>query len=143
MRRGGFFDLSVGTVEHGFPEGNAWPWIHWIRREWNGLTISFTPWRNIGDYLITYFQEGLFDEQPKRAREQCISLLTTQPHFGGVRYWFECPVCEAQVRTLHLPKGPLNSYLCRQCNHLTYGSSQRSHTENAKWSTQRCQQPKS
>jgi len=60
--------------------------------------------------------------------KQVIQTETTQPYYGGVRYWFTCPQCKRRCRKLHLPGGALRFY-CRQCHDLTYEScqSQRKH----------------
>jgi hypothetical protein len=60
-----------------------------------------------------------------------IHLDTTDPHFGGWRFWFVCPLmaggrmCGRRVGKLYLP--PSDRYFgCRQCYDLTYASCQRS-----------------
>ena len=133
MKRGGFFDMEVGSVEQGGTSGNAWPWIHWIRREPSGITLSYTTHWTIRENLAAFLDSAFSDEEPARAIEQQIQLTTTEPRFGGVRYWFVCPECEARVRTLHLPFGYFKRYECRSCHRLTYRSSQQSHTERAQW----------
>jgi hypothetical protein len=62
-----------------------------------------------------------------------VRLLTTKPHFGGVRWWFACPFsskdrerCGRRVGKLYLPPGE-RRFGCRQCHALTYKSSQESH----------------
>jgi hypothetical protein len=58
-----------------------------------------------------------------------VRFETTQPHFGGRRWWFLCPLyrknmpCERRVRKLYRP--PLLWYFgCRSCLDLTYRSVQ-------------------
>ncbi len=59
-----------------------------------------------------------------------IYLAPTHPHFGGVRWWFLCPLqvdgatCGNRVAKLHLRNGHFG---CRSCHDLTYLSCQRSH----------------
>jgi len=54
-----------------------------------------------------------------------IRLQTTKPHFGGLRYWFTCPlitdgvVCRRRVRKLYVPPGG-KYFGCRICHDLTY-----------------------
>jgi hypothetical protein len=61
-----------------------------------------------------------------------IHLTTTQPNFGGARWWFVCPlatdgvVCGRRVGKLYLPPGK-RYFGCRHCNDLTYASCQESH----------------
>lgn len=55
-----------------------------------------------------------------------ISLQSTNPHFGGERFWFVCPQCKRRVGKLLLPPGSA-FYRCRQCHDLTYFSCNESH----------------
>lgn len=56
-----------------------------------------------------------------------ISLTTTACHFGGVRYWFICPLsvngvhCGKRVGTLYLASGG-HYFGCRHCYNLSYES---------------------
>jgi hypothetical protein len=81
------------------------------------LTLSYRPCRRA---------EG-------RELTERVQLLTTKPHFGGVRWWFECPFswkggepCGRRVGKLYLPPRE-RRFGCRQCHDLTYKSSQESH----------------
>jgi hypothetical protein len=62
--------------------------------------------------------------------EQGIKLITSTPHYGGIRWWFECPLvidgkhCGRRVGKLYLPPGA-KYFGCRHCYDLTYRSSQR------------------
>jgi hypothetical protein len=59
----------------------------------------------------------------------CIALQTTRPRFGGVRWWFTCPLvaddvsCDRRVAKLYLPPGG-RYFGCRECYRLTYRSAQ-------------------
>jgi hypothetical protein len=59
-------------------------------------------------------------------------LETTRPYFGGLRWWFTCPIvnCYRRVAKLHLPPGG-KYYACRHCYDLTYTSCQESHQFDA------------
>lgn len=48
-----------------------------------------------------------------------IKLTTTYPNYGGIRYWFICPLCKKRVATLHEYH---TYYLCRVCSNLYYTS---------------------
>lgn len=56
-------------------------------------------------------------------------MIATDPHFGGVRWWFVCPLivngqaCRRRVGKLYLP--PRGKYFgCRHCYGLSYRSRQ-------------------
>lgn len=52
-----------------------------------------------------------------------IPIVTTQPHFGGERYWFRCD-CKRHVGRLFLPACK-QEFLCRHCLNLIYRSARR------------------
>lgn len=64
-----------------------------------------------------------------------ITLVPTSLPWGGVRWWFICPLsfdgkaCRRRVSTLYNPPG-LRYFACRHCYELTYQSCQDSHKEN-------------
>jgi hypothetical protein len=58
-----------------------------------------------------------------------IRLQTTRPRYGGVRWWFTCPLvvngqsCHRRVGKLYLPPAR-RCFGCRQCHQLTHRSAQ-------------------
>jgi hypothetical protein len=50
---------------------------------------------------------------------QKVQLRFTRPHFGGVRRWFECPVCLRRVAAIYAPEW---YFACRHCSNLKYSS---------------------
>ena len=50
-----------------------------------------------------------------------VSLTTTRPYFGGVRWWFVCPVNGTRAAKLHLPSGS-DIFASRQAFDLAYRS---------------------
>jgi hypothetical protein len=64
-----------------------------------------------------------------------IPLQTTFPHFGGVRWWFTCPLlgksgpCNRRVAKLYLPPGG-RYFGCRHCYNLTYETCLLSHNRD-------------
>jgi hypothetical protein len=71
------------------------------------------------------------DDTPAEQFEYAIALTTTLQHYGGVRWWFHCPLgvdgqaCSRRVRKLYLPPGA-RYFGCRHCYDLTYASRQTS-----------------
>jgi hypothetical protein len=78
---------------------------------WLRLTYTFTASKHDIDYRIR--------------------LVTTRPRFGGLRWWFICPLgvdsraCGRRVGKLYLPPGG-RYFGCRHCYNLTYTSCQES-----------------
>lgn len=66
-----------------------------------------------------------------RDLEYTLALRSVAQHFGGARWFLECPMlmtngepCRRRVRTLYLP--PAGRYFgCRRCHDLTWASVQR------------------
>jgi len=70
--------------------------------------------------------------EPAQAIAYRVQLQTTRPNFGGVRWWFTCPLsvrgqaCGRRVKKLYL----VGRYFgCRHCHGLTYRSSQQAHQD--------------
>ncbi len=67
-----------------------------------------------------------------------IALTTTQPHYGGLRWWWICPLvkdgrrCGRRVGKIYLPPGG-QYFGCRHCYALTYESCQESHKYDGLW----------
>lgn len=80
------------------------------------------------DYVrLFYTQTDRFTGEKKKDFDYRIELVTTPCHFGGVRFWFICPLivnesyCGRRVGKLYLP-GNATYFGCRHCYNLTYGS---------------------
>jgi len=67
-----------------------------------------------------------------RSVDYTVRMVKASPHFGGLRWYFLCPLvvngkpCLCRVSKLYLPPGGLY-FGCRTCYRLTYTSSQESH----------------
>jgi hypothetical protein len=53
--------------------------------------------------------------------DDLISLTTSRPPFGGIRWWFRCPRTYRRVRVLHLPLGGRH-FWSRRAHRLAYAS---------------------
>ncbi len=61
-----------------------------------------------------------------------IPLISTTPHYGGLRWWFKCPVKGIRVAKLYLPPAATH-FASRQAHDLTYTSCQQSGQSNRFW----------
>ena len=65
-----------------------------------------------------------------------VELVSTRPHYGGLRWWFLCPLivaghaCQRRVRKLYLPPGG-NYFGCRHCGELNYTSQREADRDRA------------
>ncbi|MFZ4217851.1 HGGxSTG domain-containing protein [Enterobacter ludwigii] len=53
------------------------------------------------------------------AHSVTMALTTTSPKYGGIRWWYVCPVCEKRKAALYVSGTAL---ICRQCAGLHYAS---------------------
>ena len=113
-------------MQEGIQRRGYWRWRNHITRnivasigyEVN-TTDSASPW-----VRVYYSIPGT------REKISCkVRLRTTQPYFGGVRWWFSCHLakdgkyCGRRVGKLYLPSGS-RYFGCRLCYDLSYRSSQ-------------------
>ncbi len=75
----------------------------------------------VKDYLQKFrikLKEEVLSSVMEIARQE-VRLDTTNTGFGGIRYWFDCPICSRRVGTLFAH--PLNGKVgCRICLGLEY-----------------------
>lgn len=79
------------------------------------------------------FRDLVFGGLPSPTVELSVELTSTEPAFGGKRWWFACPlrteegqVCARRVAKLWLPRGE-RFFGCTKCHDLTHKSSQECH----------------
>jgi hypothetical protein len=122
--------MREGILRAGIRRSGAWQWKYrdghtcWIEYEVSTFDMGWPTVR------LAY---GWPDKGTGR-RETAgyrVALTTTRPRFGGLRWWFVCPLvvngrpCGRRAGKLYLP--PRGRYFgCRQCYDLTYTSSQES-----------------
>lgn len=51
-------------------------------------------------------------------QDYTVRLETTRPHYGGLRWWFRCPVLRCGRRVAILYGGKI--FACRKCHNLAY-----------------------
>ncbi|HEX8071058.1 MAG TPA: hypothetical protein VF546_13970 [Pyrinomonadaceae bacterium] len=103
--------------------GCAGVWF-WPR---GGFAVSYRVARSGADlWLALKYEHG-------RALAQRVRLDATRPHYGGLRWFFRCPLCWRRVRDLHLPAARLTVFGCRRCHALAYESAQVTRGANAFW----------
>ena len=119
--------MREGIVARGVYRRGTWQWSNPDTGEVTAsigyeadATNSAEPWVRLhytaGDQQVDYY----------------IRLAATNANFGGIRWWFTCPLiisgrpCNRRVGKLYLPPG--GTYFgCRHCYDLTYTSCQESH----------------
>lgn len=116
-----------GVFEKG--PGNFWTsrWTNAMGEE--VASIGYWVKSSPGDGLhlqLSYTITNRFNDE-KTPLDYPIELTTTPCNFGGIRYWFICPLvvngspCGRRVAKLYLPPGG-KYFGCRHCYNLTYTS---------------------
>jgi hypothetical protein len=115
-----------GILREGVHHFGGWKWCNAatgeetssIRYEVNTTDMAFPRVRLY--YTFTRTQEHM---------DYTIRLQSTRPYFGGLHWWFTCPLlrlgksCNRRVSKLYLPPGGRH-YGCRHCYDPSYQSCQ-------------------
>jgi hypothetical protein len=108
----------------------SWRWTYQSGRSCSIVyeVATFDPARPVVrlSYTLTHGATG-----QQESLDYDVDLTTTRPRFGGLRWWFVCPLivngehCERRAGKLYLPPGARN-FGCLRCHRLTYTSCQES-----------------
>jgi len=102
---------------------------------WHFWTLRWTSTRTGEDLASIGFVPDTRDERDPFVRlhynangnpkDYRVRLESSRPPFGGLRWWWRCPVvaCGKRVQKLYLPPGG-GVFACRSCHRLTYTSVQ-------------------
>jgi hypothetical protein len=118
--------MREGILLEGIHQSGVWSWLDSITGETTsslGYEVDTTnpahSWIRLF-YTITSTGDKV---------DYTVRLTSTRPYFGGLRWWFICPlpvngrICYRRVGKLYLPYYA-RFYGCRHCYDLTYRSSQ-------------------
>lgn len=122
--------MREGVLKAGVRQAGSWRWAY---RAGGGFTVNYEAdtldpsWPTIRLWY-TWIWTSTKQQELADYRAQ---LTATCPRFGGLRWWFVCPLtvggrpCGRRVGKLYLP--PHGRYFgCRHCYDLTYTSCQES-----------------
>jgi hypothetical protein len=117
-----------GILRPGVHHFGGWKWSHAATGE---ETSSFGYEVNMTDIAFPWVRLYYTFTRTQEHMDYKIRLQTTRPCFGGLRWWFTCPLlrlgrpCNQRVSKLYLHAGG-RYYGCRHCYDLTYQSCQES-----------------
>jgi hypothetical protein len=119
--------IRQGAVVPGSLHHSLWSWTNDAAEE---------------PHAIARYEGDLRNESAAWLQLQCITedgsvnqslwLTHTHPHFGGLRWWFWCPVMNVRAGKLYLPPGA-RLFASRRAYGLTYESCQRSGASERFW----------
>ncbi len=109
-----FCDYKRGTVS----------WTNGCGETFSSIAIEVSK-ESYGGFVRLQYTTGHSASNSKQAMDYRIRLEETRCQYGGVRYWFLCPLtvkgkfCGKRVGKIYLPPG--GAYFgCRHCYDLTY-----------------------
>ncbi|CAH0538570.1 hypothetical protein [Vibrio marisflavi] len=94
-----------------------------IKSTLHGITVWSLAWRATDSYIELYYSLPY-----KRDYQRTVKLIHQQAHYGGQRYYLECPTCGEKRKQLYIVSG---EPACRLCHQLHYKSQSESPYERA------------
>jgi hypothetical protein len=119
--------MREGILKVGVHLSGSW---YWKFTHGHVCTINYEA--NTTDLADAYLRVMYTLPSKKESFDYRVRLTTTRPQFGGLRWWFICPLvqggqaCGRRVGKLFSPPGA-RYFGCRHCYDLTYTSCQESH----------------
>src|SRR5262245_48017606 len=129
--------MREGILKPGVHLTGGWRWVYHGGRE-NSISYevdTLDPARPAVRLFYTVTRSGT---KERESLDYPVELTTTRPRFGGLRWWFICPLvvsgreCGRRVGKLYLPPGG-RYFGCRHCYNLTYTSCQESRKYDRVW----------
>jgi hypothetical protein len=120
-----------GILKAGVRLSGSWRWTY---RSGSGFTVNFeVDTLDLSCPFVRLWYSWVWTStQQQGSDDYRVRLTATRPRFGGLRWWFVCPLivdgrpCGRRVGKLYLP--PRSRYFgCRHCHELTYTSCQERH----------------
>src|SRR6267378_1754068 len=118
---------QLSVMRHNKIPGGTIPW----RNSLGERILSVGYWLELKaeDQRVVHLVQKVKADGTETRFHEPILLTSTIPNFGGVRWWFICPLiedgvaCKRRVKKLFLPPGE-TYFGCRACYNLTYESAQ-------------------
>lgn len=107
--------------------------IHWSRANTSTGSISIAI-NEKNTLLYLSYTITSRENKDKQSFNYNVKIVTSKCNYGGVRYWFICPLnvngktCDRRISTLYLPPDG-NYFGCRHCHDLTY-EAQKEHNKS-------------
>jgi hypothetical protein len=117
-----------GILKAGVRLSGSWRWLYASGRE-NSINYEVLTIDMVRPLLRLSYSQSRPGTEQRESMDYDVALTTSRPRFGGLRWWFVCPLT-VNGRPCHRRCGKL--YLhgcyfgCRTCHGLTYTSSQES-----------------
>lgn len=125
-----------GILRAGVARSGSWRWGRRRKRHQGTITYEVRT-TDMACPVVRLSYSWVVRGEAKDSVDYPVRLTTTVPRFGGIRWWFRCPLlvrggapCDRRVGKLYLPPGG-RYFGCRHCHRLTYTSCQESRKGDA------------
>lgn len=120
--------MREGILKAGVERNGSWRWTY---RSGNSFSVSYeVQTLDLDNSRVRLFYSWTWNGQSEpQSADYPVALTTTRLRFGGLRWWFICPLivngqeCNRRVGKLYLP-ARARYFGCRHCHDLTYQSAQ-------------------
>ncbi len=115
-------------LKAGVHRWGSWHWVYHGGRE-NSITYEVNTLDPACPFVRLSYTITNPSTKERESLDYHVELTTTRPRYGGLRWWFVCPLvvrgcpCKRRVGKLYLPPGG-RYFGCRHCYELTYESTQ-------------------
>ena len=122
--------MQEGVLGEGVCRDGWWTWKYADGRE-NSISYGVDTNDKSYPFVRLWYSWTNPHTDEKEPIDYQVELTTTCPRFGGLRWWFLCPLvvggrpCKRRVGKLYLPPGS-RYFGCRHCHDLSYTSRQES-----------------
>jgi hypothetical protein len=120
--------VREGILKAGVQRWGGWRWVYHDGRE-NSIGYEVDTLDQATPFVRLFYTLTHPQTKEQVPLDYRVALTTTRPRYGGLRWWFVCPLaaggcpCGRRVAKLYLP--PRGHYFgCRHCHDLTYRSAQ-------------------
>src|SRR5437016_5711621 len=102
--------MREGILQAGVHQTGGWRWIYHGGRE-NSISYEVDTLDQTRPFVRLMYTLSRSGKKERESLDYPVELTTTQPRFGGLRWWFVCPLivssreCGRRVGKLYLPPG--------------------------------------
>jgi hypothetical protein len=129
--------MREGILKSGVRSIGGWRWVYHSGKE-NSISYDVDTLDPARPVVRLSYSLTRAEMKERDSLDYRVQLTTTRPRFGGLRWWFICPLivggraCNRRVGKLYLPPGG-RYFGCRHCYNLTYTSCQESRKYDSLW----------
>lgn len=125
--------MRLGAITESSSSSGVWKWVN---PRTGVLRSSVRYEANTLNMEVSYLRLIYRLKETGQILDYEIKILRTHPPYGGVRFWFECPVTKKRVAKLYFMPHQYGIYVSRHASRIYYASQVRGKMDRAfdrKW----------